>query len=113
MKALLWQIPLNFLHVGVKPDGKHAVGLVKNQHAQVAQFHGAAQQMVKHAPGRAHNNLSAIAQGIHLLFVAHAAVNSHGADAGFCKNYGCLALNLNGELTRGGKHQGLRGLEIG
>ena len=113
MDALLRQIALDFLHVGIKPDGKHAVGLVKNQNAQVAQFHGAAQQVVKHATGRSHDNLRAVAQGIHLLFIAHAAINSGSADACFCKNYSGLALNLNGELARGGQHQGLRGLEVG
>ena len=113
MDALLRQVPLDFLHVGVKPDRKHAISLVKDQLAQIAQIQGAAQQMVKHSAGRAHDNLCAVAQGVHLLFITHAAVNGDGTDAGFGKNYCGLALNLNGELSGGGQHQGLWRLEVG
>ena len=69
--------------------------------------------MVKNAPGRAHDNLRAIAQSVHLLFITHAAINGDGADAGFGKNQRGLALNLHGQLARGGQHQSLGSLERG
>ena len=109
---LFGQIALHFLHVRVKTDGQHAVGLVKDQHTQVLEVQRAAQQVVQHAARRAHNDLSPLAQGVHLFFVAHAAVHGHGPDAGIRENHGGLAFHLHGQLTRGSEHQGLRGLEF-
>ena len=112
MDALFGQIALHFLHVRVKTDGQHAVGLVKDQHTQVLEVQRAAQQVVQHAARRAHNDLGPLAQGVHLFFVAHAAVHGHGPDAGIRENHGGLAFHLHGQLTRGSEHQGLRGLEF-
>lgn len=110
--ALFGQIALHFLHVRVKTDGQHAVGLVKDQHTQVLEVQRAAQQVVQHAARRAHNDLGPLAQGVHLFFVAHATVHGHGPDAGIRENHGGLAFHLHGQLTRGSEHQGLRGLEF-
>ena len=107
------QIALYLLHVRVKADGEHAVGLVKNQFAQVLEVKGAAQQMVQHAAGGAHDELGPVAQGIHLFFVAHAAVNGDSDNARARKQCGGLALDLHGQFPRGGQHKGLRRLEVG
>ena len=106
------QVTLDFLHVRVKADGEHAVGLVKDQFPQGFQIQSATQQMVQHTARRAHNELCAFAQGVHLLFVAHAAVDGRSADARAFKNGGGFAFYLNGQFPGGGQHQGLRGLEL-
>ena len=112
MDAPPGQVALYFLHVGVKADGKHAVGLVKDQLSQVAEVKGAAQQMVEHTARRSNNKLRAVAQGIHLFFVTHAAVNGHGHNAGSLKQHGCFALHLHGQFPCGSQHKGLRRLEL-
>ena len=104
------QIALDFLHVRVEADGQHPVGLVKDQHAQGLEIEGAAQQVVEHPARGAHNELRPVAQGVHLLLVAHAAVNGGGPDAGFGKEGAGLVLHLHGQFPRGHEHKGLRGL---
>ena len=113
MDAPPGQVALYFLHIGIKTDGKHAIGLVKDQLAQVGEIQRAAQQMVEHAARRAHNELCAVAQGVHLFFVAHAAVNGHGNNARSFKKNGGLALYLHGQFPRGRQHKRLGRLEFG
>ena len=107
------QIALYLLHVGVKTDGKHAVGLVKDQFAQVAEVQGATQQVVQHTARGTHNKLRTVAQGVHLLFVTHAAVNGHGNNARALKQHGGLTFHLHGQFPRGGQHKRLGSLEVG
>ena len=102
------QIALNLLHVGVEADGEHSVRLVEDKDAQGVEGKSAAQKMVEHAAGRAHDDLHALAQGLELTAVAHAAVKGgHGKARAFKKKMR-LVLHLAGELARGGKNEGLR-----
>ena len=107
------QVALHFLHVGVEADGQHAVGFVEDQGVQIVQRKGAAQQMVQHAAGRAHHQLGPVTQGVHLLFVAHAAIDGHGTDARAFEQGARLVLHLHGQLAGGHQDQGLGGVQFG
>ena len=107
------QVALHFLHVGVEADGQHAVGFVEDQGVQIVQRKGAAQQMVQHAAGRAHHQLGPVTQGVHLLLVAHAAIDGHGTDARAFEQGARLVLHLHGQLAGGHQDQGLGGVQFG
>lgn len=69
--------------------------------------------MVQHAAGRAHHQLGPVTQGVHLLFVAHAAINGHGTDARAFEQGTRLVLHLHGQLAGGHQDQGLGGVQSG
>ena len=105
--AALRQIAAYFLHVRIKADGQHAVGLVKDQAAQMFQTQGAAQQMVQHPARRADNHLSAAAQGFQLRAVAHPAVQGGGVHGrAFKQDFGLMG-HLQGQFAGGHQNEGL------
>ena len=69
--------------------------------------------MVQHAAGRAHHQLGPVTQGVHLLFVAHAAIDGHGTDARAFEQGARLVLHLHGQLAGGHQDQGLDGMQRG
>ena len=69
--------------------------------------------MVQHTAGRAHHQLGPVTQGVHLLFVAHAAIDGHGTDARAFEQGARLVLHLHGQLAGGHQDQGLGGVQLG
>ena len=106
--APVGQVALDLLHVGIKADGEHAVRLVENEEAHLTEIKGVPEQVVEHAPRRAHDDLDPGAQGVHLFLVAHAAIDGADIDAGAREKGGRLAFHLKGKLARGHQHQSLR-----
>ena len=105
--AVAGEILLYLLHVGVEADGEHAVGFIEDQHPDARKIQGAAQNVVKHASRGADDELGTVLEGVKLLFVADAAVESDGRAAGAFKQGLRLLLHLQGELARGHQHEGL------
>ena len=106
------QITLHFLHVGIKPDGQHAIRLVKDQYAQRLEIKRMPQQVVKHASRRADQHLGPAAQGFYLFFVPYAAIDGYGTQAGAFKQRRCLVFHLHGQFAGRHQHQRLGGLQL-
>ena len=107
------QIALNLLHVGVEPDGEHAIRFVEDESAQSVQRKGAVQKMIEHAAGRAHNDLNAGMQGLKLTAVAHAAVQRGDGKTRVFKKGAGLVFHLAGQFARRRENEGLRLLLFG
>ncbi len=99
------QIAGNLDHIGIKADGEHAIGFVKNQHLDFCKMQGSPEQMIKDAPGGADNHLTAVFQGVKLLFVAHAAIKGASRNASAFQ-YGLrFPFNLEGKLSCWHQHK--------
>ena len=77
--------------VGQKAHVQHAVGFVEDKVLDLVEAAGAAAHVIEQPSGRGDDDVHAVAQGIHLLAIADAAVKDGGAEIGEA-----------GEITKGG-----------
>ena len=97
------------LHVGKETQVQHLVGLVEDEHLDVAQVQRPAVGQVEQSPRGADDDLDAAGQGVQLGVVADAAVD--GEDPGLADLGGDrhVLAHLQRELAGRGDDQGLRG----
>ena len=96
------------LDLGQEAHVGHAIGLVDHDQVDLVEAHVAALHQVGEAARAGHGDVDAVAQGGELLAEADAAVEGgHGllAQGGEGAQ---LALDLGGQLTGGGEHEGVR-----
>ena len=95
-------------HVVDEAHIQHPVGLVQHHGLHLVQLHRAPLHVVHKAAGGGHHNLGMLFQGGNLLLNGGAAVEAHRAHTLLkLTQVPQLVLNLEGQLTGGGQHQGL------
>ena len=106
----MWRkMALDFLHVGVKTDGEHSVGFIKDKFPHMIKAQCPANQMVKNAARSSHNDGHAVLERIHLPAVGYASVHSAYVKAAPAEQGSRFTLHLHGKLTRRRENQRLHG----
>ena len=100
-------------HVGLEADVEHAVGLVEDGHAHLAQVERAAPQVVDDAPRRADDDLRPALQVVEVLVQAAAAHQRDGQQAHRGGEELQHAEDLLREFARGHQHDGLHVAQAG
>ena len=91
---------------------KHLVGLVKHKHLHAVRLQEAALDHVLDTTGRAHNNLRALLEGLHVVTNAGTADASMALNVHEVANSDHNLLNLLSQLTSGRENQCLALLEV-
>ena len=84
---------------------QHAVGLVEDEHLDLAEVERAAAGVVEQAPGRGHHDLDAAEQVLLLRAHGHAAVDDGRAQTDVLAVVLEAVVHLDGQLARGRHHQ--------
>ncbi len=98
------QNPLDVLD---KAHVQHLVGLIENHITHVGQVQAAASNVVHHPPRRPDDHLRALAEAAQLAVNGLAAIDGQDADAAIAAILVARLGHLDGQLARGGEHDGL------
>ncbi len=97
----------DFAHIGPESEGKHFIGFVQHQGADVPEVHASVPQVVEDAAWSADDDVNPGFQGIDLFRVARAPINGKDEDATMPAQGGQLHGDLVGQLPGRQHHQGL------
>ncbi len=96
----------DLLDGGQKAHVEHAVGLVQNQDANIAQIDQIAAHKIRQPAGCRDQHLRAVTNGPQLRILAQAADGDGGANAGAGRHFDERVVDLHGELARGAQDNG-------
>ena len=104
----------DLLDGGQEAHVEHAVGLIQNQDADIAEIHQVAAHEVGQSSRSCDQHLRAVTNGPQLRILAQAADGDGGANAGAGRHFDERVVDLHGEFARGaqdnGADAGARGL---
>ena len=92
------------LDIGEKTHVEHIIGFVKYQNLDPIKGHVSAAGKVKQASGTGDDDVGKFPKRAHLMFRAHSAINSDGANLCVLSEDPNFTVDLNHQLTRGGEN---------